>query len=114
MFEVAARTSLTQACRNPEMLEFQLDATFADNFGHICIQIVYLYMLTILKKKSSCNFMIKHSGVFAFLDFEVAVRTSLIMGGCFNLLKTLLLVQAVANQTSATFLRVVGSELIQK
>ena len=47
-----------QACRNPGMLslEFQLDATFADNFGHICSQTMSIgrqfYHLTIITEKN--------------------------------------------------------------
>ena len=39
------RRSTSRLAETPESwsLEFQLDATFADNFGHICRQILYVY-----------------------------------------------------------------------
>lgn len=51
--------------------------------------------------------------VFAAFSVRVFVRQGVILYGEPGTGKTLL-AKAVANQTSATFLRVVGSELIQK
>lgn len=48
-----------------------------------------------------------------FREFNYFVLLGVILYGCPGTGKTLL-AKAVANQTSATFLRVVGSELIQK
>ena len=62
--------------QKPGMLEskIQLDTTFADNFGHICRQIMHICRKFIIydrNDKTKWNLMwksiIQHSGVYAYL-----------------------------------------------
>ena len=39
---VLTRSESESGLQKPKNLEFQLDSTFADNFGQICRQIVYI------------------------------------------------------------------------